>query len=463
MKLTRAVGALLLSSGLFAAGCGSSDDDGSSAPSDAGTSDGAGTGGASGSGGNAGAAAGGNGGAGDAGPPVWPERMQLGATPVQADVTDNLFYGFRDMPLGDDVDVVSLHFDFYGIPWDQFADDASLPAAWVSRIDEVAQLVDAWQRPVFLSLTPLDGQRDRPAATARDSGGNLITEGSDQQCFNFATHADGERYRRAFVRYSRWMADRFDPAAVVLGIEVNVFDVRCRNVDSGAWDALVSVLNEARRAIRSAHPGAPVAPSIQVDDVIDVRENGECFGSDGSECITKNLARIAALEADFFGASTYPHLIEPGGVTIDAKQYLARVFEQTGAEHFVIAETGYNSRPMKAQVIDPPAPCTEIAAYDDQRQRAHLAAMLSLAESWPVDYLVWWSDRDVYPRDAYDSCPCQAAQAGYCDVLSTFRSQLGPPAYVGELLFKAFGAMGLREYDGTPKPILADWQAARGQ
>jgi hypothetical protein len=34
--------------------------------------------------------------------------------------------------------------------------------------------------------------------------------------------------------------------------------------------------------------------------------------------------------------------------------------------------------------------------------------------------------------------------------------------YAGEVLFKAFGTMGLRRYDGTPKQSVYDrWQRAR--
>jgi len=62
-------------------------------------------------------------------------------------------------------------------------------------------------------------------------------------------------------------------------------------------------------------------------------------------------------------------------------------------------------------------------------------------------------------------CGCHQS-AAWCSVRDLFR---GPPPtgtvdtqLEGELRMKVFGAMGLRTYDGAPKPALYDrWEKAR--
>jgi hypothetical protein len=57
----------------------------------------------------------------------------------------------------------------------------------------------------------------------------------------------------------------------------------------------------------------------------------------------------------------------------------------------------------------------------------------------------------------------------WCQVVDLFRSAAGGPLvpgsdYLGEIVLKAFGTMGLRNYAGQPKPALAAaWNEARAQ
>jgi hypothetical protein len=62
-------------------------------------------------------------------------------------------------------------------------------------------------------------------------------------------------------------------------------------------------------------------------------------------------------------------------------------------------------------------------------------------------------------------CPC-SFDATWCAVLDVFRGQpvVGQPEsqFYGEVLLKAFGSMGLRDYTGTPrKAHLTRWNASR--
>jgi hypothetical protein len=61
-------------------------------------------------------------------------------------------------------------------------------------------------------------------------------------------------------------------------------------------------------------------------------------------------------------------------------------------------------------------------------------------------------------------CPCDF-DATWCTVLGVFRGPVvaGTPQarFYNEVLLKAFGTMGLRRYDGTPRAAhLAAWSSA---
>jgi hypothetical protein len=74
------------------------------------------------------------------------------------------------------------------------------------------------------------------------------------------------------------------------------------------------------------------------------------------------------------------------------------------------------------------------------------------------------SNRDLVPAGFMTDCPCDD-DAAWCDFLAAFRQAAGssPDAQAGaEYGLKQFGAMGLRDHDGTPRGGLdARWQAAR--
>jgi hypothetical protein len=77
-------------------------------------------------------------------------------------------------------------------------------------------------------------------------------------------------------------------------------------------------------------------------------------------------------------------------------------------------------------------------------------------------FVTYWSDRDLVRSELMTDCPCKF-DATWCTVLDIFRGQGSADAqFYGEVLLKAFGSMGLRHYDGTPKSAALDaWSAFR--
>ncbi|HKU42402.1 MAG TPA: hypothetical protein VJR89_29790 [Polyangiales bacterium] len=91
--------------------------------------------------------------------------------------------------------------------------------------------------------------------------------------------------------------------------------------------------------------------------------------------------------------------------------------------------------------------------------------VLADAAEQQLELVTWWSDRDVLPLEPMTDCPCDF-DATWCSVLDAFRGPAvgGVPQlqFLNEVLLKAFGSMGLRTYDGTPRSgHLQVWNEAR--
>lgn len=132
-----------------------------------------------------------------------------------------------------------------------------------------------------------------------------------------------------------------------------------------------------------------------------------------------------------------------------------------GGERGLIAETGWLSTPLVAMTSA--GACLPVFEQSEQESRAYLQRVLEAAESSDLDLITWWSDEDLVPAPFMTDCPC-TFDATWCTVLDVFRGA-APTGSVdtqlfGEVLLKAFGTMGLRDYDGTPKPLADVWTAA---
>ncbi|MCB1035502.1 MAG: hypothetical protein KDD47_16890, partial [Acidobacteria bacterium] len=273
-------------------------------------------------------------------------RPKLASTPVQGAVGDPLLFAFRDINLGADADVASLHQDFYGVPWQAFADGREPPAEWQARIGEAVQRARSQGPPIYLSLALVGGDgraylASRPLATP---AGLTTEEEWSERCFNFSTHPDGARWRDAYLAYVRYMVNRIHPAYLTPGIEVNLFQHSCDGTDPGAYDALIGVLNDAYQVAKSVDPELPVFPSLQIGFLGGLE--GECANQDPTRCIEPNLERNARLKRDRFAISFYAHLLQAAGQTVDTTDLLEKVLRRTLGEGAVVAETGYPSFPL---------------------------------------------------------------------------------------------------------------------
>ena len=189
---------------------------------------------------------------------------------------------------------------------------------------------------------------------------------------------------------------------------------------------------------------------------------GQEIQSSPADCFDASYAQIAPLKRDRFAMSTYP--LVPG-VFDQPSQVPADWFSRAaarGGERAIVSETGWSSSPIAAQTSG--GSCMQVAPSTEAETAEYLGIVLKAAGATPMDFVDWWGDRDLVVSQLMTDCPC-TFDATWCSALTAFS---GSPVdggvdsyYYGQIALKAFGAMGLRDYAGNPKPTTFPvWKAA---
>jgi hypothetical protein len=361
-----------------------------------------------------------------------------------------------------DSDVVAIHQEFYGVPWDAFETDTAPPGEWVTQMQRLASLGKDAKKPVFLSISMLNGTRESLAAKTRIESGQVKTQDDwSAKCYDFASAPDAANKRAAYQRYVTYMLQLFAPAYLNLAIEVNLFFEKC----PAATPGLIALINDVYRAVKKQRVSTLVFPSFQIDHLYGYSADSCPAPMQREECFDKAYAVIGAIERDRFAMSSYPYVSAGFKSVTD----LPADWFQRGAARYneiaLIAETGWPSTPIVVRAKD--GSCPTYFSFDEPASLAYLARVLDAAQAGQLDLVTWWSDRDLVVDSLMTECPCRF-DATWCSVLDVFRgpaagpSVAGDPQLFGELVLKVFGSMGLRHYDGSPKPAhLARWNAAR--
>jgi hypothetical protein len=361
--------------------------------------------------------------------------------------------------LADDADVIAVHQEFYGIPWAAFEAGTPPPAEWSALMDELAAAATHAHKPVFLSLSMLNGARQRLAATTRIENGQVKTDDTTTPpCYDFASAADAESKRHAYLRYVEAMVDRFEPAYLNIAIEVNLFFENCPAARAG----LVEVINAAYHAAKARRASAQVFPSFQIDHLHGYSKDSCPDSAQRARCFDEHYAQLEGIERDRFAVSSYPFLNQIATPSALPADWFERAAKR-GNERPLIAETGWLASPMVAAFDD--GRCNRVFDYDDSASAEYLKRVLDDGARLKMDLITWWSDRDLLPIELMTECPCKF-DSTWCSVLTAVRGPAvaGMPeaSFLNEVLLKAFGTMGLRHYDGTPRAAhLKAWSAAR--
>jgi hypothetical protein len=388
-----------------------------------------------------------------------PRRFRLATSGAQLVVSGPMLgLQLTAADLATDADVIAVHQEFYGVPWDAFTNGTPPPAEWTALMKSLAAGARSAMKPVFLSLTMLNGTRDRLAATTSIENGQVKTkDATSDACYDFRAAPDGTSRRTAYLRYVEWMMDTFAPAYLNVAVEVNLFLEKC----ASAAPALVEVANAAYDAAKAKSPGTIVFPSIQIDHLYGYSKDSCPDQTARGACFEKAYAAVTNLKRDRFAMSSYPYLsgvADPASLPAD---WFTRAAAR-GKERPLIAETGWLSTGLTAKARD--GSCQPVFDFATADAAAYLGRVLADADSSGMDLATWWSDRDLLPERLMTNCPC-TFDATWCGVVDVFRGAAPPgtadTGLIGEVLMKAFGTMGLRRYDGAPKPPLyGPWSAA---
>ncbi len=396
--------------------------------------------------------------------------FQLGLGVVQMLEIENrpLRNGNANHPISsakDEADYIKIVADYNGIPYDVFSTSTEIPEghAWTIATRELIAEARAAGRPLMLQL---GFARESMVGRSVDDNGELLVDLTwAPPCYDLSspgTSGIGD----AYVNYAAWLAREFRPAYVVNFAEANIFYTKCGGA-TPAWDAVVDIQRRAYEAIKRVDPTIIVFASFNLEALY----GGTLQGWDEEQ-----YQGLSAMAYDTFAMASYPFGIrfEDGSFATPydlPADYLSRVLTfHPDEKRLSIAETGWNNESIAA---GDEQQCLENLPYSDPTfARDFLEFTLNSAITHRFQFLTWFSNMDVLPSRVVRSCFVRtdgtdpendACEDDYwCLAVNQAKNSVAIPgaeALFSEVLLKAFGTMGLKEYDGAVRePLLNRWR-----
>jgi hypothetical protein len=394
-------------------------------------------------------------------------EFRLGAGVVQMrPIADRpLRNGTDENPISsvvDDVDFIKIVADYIGIPYEEFSKNAEIPAnnPWAVVARRLASEALATERPLLLQLGFVRGSM---VGRAVDDDGELLVDLTwAPSCLDLSLTENSE-IGDAYINYAMWMVREFKPAYVVSFAEANIFFTECGGA-SPAWDAIVDIQQRAYDAIKMFDPTIVVFASFNLEALY-----GETL--DGWD--EEQYQALSKMEYDSFAMASYPF-----GVRLDdgsfvtpydlPSDYLSRVLTlHPDEKRLSIVETGWNNESIAAGDENI---CFENFPYSDHTfVRDFLEFTLNSAISNQMLLLTWFSSIDVLPPNVISTCYVHTDSTDpdndacnndfWCQAVNQAKNTVAIPgaqALFSEVVLKAFGTMGLREYDGASRNLLLD-------
>jgi hypothetical protein len=372
-------------------------------------------------------------------------------------VIQNSSPSFPFSALATDVDVISIFPEYLGIPYFEFFFWHTPPAThpWTVQMTAMATEAKATGKPIFLQLA---FTRANVVPLATDNAGVLKVSNWAIGCPNLTDWLYAAA-GKAYLNYVAWMVKLFEPAYVVTMAEPNLYYGVCGK-DTPSFRALLDITQQAYDIVKGVNPEIIAFPSFNLETLYGQSVNG----FDQAQYDT-----LAGLKRDRLGLLTFPWF--PGNPYALPIDYLTRVRDRNPSEpRIVITEAGWNSETV-AVYFGLFNMCVDILYSDVTFQTDFLNFLIYSGYVGNFDLITWWSNRDMIAPNVLSKCypPAtppdflQCAGDFWCMAVN-FNRAFPPPftlAEFGEVAFKAFGAMGLRHYDGTPKGGLDVWNRYR--
>ncbi|MBC8497323.1 MAG: hypothetical protein H8D37_06650 [Chloroflexi bacterium] len=309
------------------------------------------------------------------------------------------------------LDGISEHGDVIlvqrAIPWADFIESPNAEAQDI--IDLKNLMIMAGQRnlePIFV-IDPLNGldRRQFSPLPPELEGGNFGTPG----------------IRAAFKNYAISLVREFHPRYIGLASEINTY----ADAHPEDFPNFVSLYREVYDAIKTESPKTQVFVTFQWDDL----NNAIPFGTLDGEPFQPKWEQIEIFEPqlDVWAISSYPFVVFERAADIPA-DYYTPLLSRTD-KPLAVAEGGVNSRPIEPFHGTPQDQIDHLNAIDTQ-----------LGER-----LGFWIQLVLFDINA--------------EFYRDFLAENGMETTADTILW--FGAIGLLETDGTPKPALATWDSIR--
>lgn len=329
---------------------------------------------------------------------------------------DRTYYGFFPSPPEAILDSVLNHFEDMGehgdfilmqphVPWSDFKD--GIEGESQERTDLRNQITLAGQNDLdwIFVVDPLNGLNRREFMGLP---------------FFWEESFGNPEVRTAFSNFTLWIVREFQPRYLGLASEINTYlDAHPDDVES-----FMSLYREVYDLVKAESPDTQVFVTFQWDDL----NNMFPPAAEGRPAYQTNWDQVEAFEPrlDLWVISSYPYFVFPAEpIPVD---YYTPLLDRT-EKSLAVAEGGWASRPVGGVPGDPEGQIGYLEAIHDQ-----LGNRLTF---WV--YLLL----NDFNFDSYRGVMLDEGRGDDVETLGMFAT------------------VGLREFDGTPKPALALWDEYR--
>jgi hypothetical protein len=297
-------------------------------------------------------------------------------------------------------DLISVKVDG-GIPWQEALDGRPYPEEVQKGLEEKVPKVE--QKRVFISATPLNGDKNGPAPYAG------APEGDPRHAGWRFRELDDPALLRAYLAWCRSLITRYRPDYFAYALEANAVAKHPQ-----AWKKFVVLCKEVYVALKREYPALPVFVTVNVETANEAEQ----------VTIQRKAIQQVLQYSDLTAVACLPYFREPNPGKLP-KDYFSSIAALAPGKPFAVTETAFLAEDLTVTGFER----TGKAVW----QQDYLKFVLAEAARLNARLVVW-----LVPRD--------------CDDLF---QKLG--AEVPDF-FKIFKDTGLLEGDGTPRKAFDTWQ-----
>lgn len=266
-------------------------------------------------------------------------------------------------------DIISEHME-EGVPWQESYDNVEFPINFLTEINSRVTRVPSGKK-VLLQVSPLNISRDGLAPNRGNTANEPLTAPWNTYEFN------SPQVKTAFRNYVFRMKEYFQPDYLQIGVESNLL---YRNNPS-KWAAYVELHQYIYTELKTYYPDLPVSVSLFC-----VPFFPQWSAPDN---LQDQLNALADLEthADLIAFSMHPFM---SGLLAESfpSDYCSTLFSYTN-KPIAISESSYPAQVW--QTITPP-----VLTFNgsQEKQDAFLLDILTNANTYNLQYVIWYSVRD---------------------------------------------------------------------